>query len=994
MKKKKTILTCLLSAVALSTVQAQELYDITEYYIRNHDFTANVDYDLDSAEGNVKNGTLLVPREWTLSNGAKGALAVAATFRYGTKATFGDKSIPTAGPDGTANGACLTLSASYGNFMAFCQKAKMPAGNYKMLVTYYNCNDDAESAVANMSGWYVSKDDNTLSQTLTFGTAEWRTDTIAFSLDEVSSGLLQIGIKCTGAATKNAMLAVDNVRLLRDTPYGPQDDLLPAPVVVTDPRFARGATMAFGRIKTTTGEDISERGFCWAETPDPTINDNTTTEFLQNNGNIYWLKELKPATLYYMRAYAKNSYGKVGYGETIKFYTIPKGQIRLNMRDGGDQATYDRIKKAAETAVDWWNNLTEMKDFSPSVGFVDGTPTADCSYGGWIRVGANQSYQRTGTIMHEMLHGCGVIPWADTEWSRFNLRAGTSNAAGFTTGSGQWLGDRVTEVLRFWDNSTTAVLNGDYQHLWPYGINGASEDNGSDVLYIGNSLVCQALGEDGLQHTTTHFAEPYYAFSQEDDTKYYLKCEDEERGLYTSYLMPTKTGTLQWVAMTANDAQQNDTAAWYITFTPSNQYYQLRNAATGQYLTYSGAFKTAARTAPAAADNFHFMRGRIDVASAQEGNKRGFWIIHPTANWTPPCLQANADKAVGSATFDISNAATSQRWLILTAEEAAQMEQTAVVAMKDVVKASLANIRKLALVPHKELAPGTDETYAASLGDIEKRAEEATQLADVMALEEEAAQAAFQFLCNVSATDRSQPFDLTYMVQSPGMDTTDGWTGSPTLNYSCAEFYQTTFNFYQDVDNLPGGDYQLLAQGFQRPGDQAAAYTDYAAGKDNVNATLYAGNVSNATKLAHIASAAQTKKAGKGSEATVGGSLYVPDNMQAAAAYFDKGLYENSVDATVDKDGSTLRIGIRSTTQPSKYWTIFDNFRLHFFGKEVTTIKGDVNGDGTVDVADIATIISVMAADSDASKDAADVNGDGTTDVADIATVISIMAGE
>ena len=55
--------------------------------------------------------------------------------------------------------------------------------------------------------------------------------------------------------------------------------------------------------------------------------------------------------------------------------------------------------------------------------------------------------------------------------------------------------------------------------------------------------------------------------------------------------------------------------------------------------------------------------------------------------------------------------------------------------------------------------------------------------------------------------------------------------------------------------------------------------------------------------------------------------------------------------------------------------------------------EGDVNADGVVDVADIATIISVMAATTGSgSATAADVNGDGTVDVADIATVISIMA--
>lgn len=62
-------------------------------------------------------------------------------------------------------------------------------------------------------------------------------------------------------------------------------------------------------------------------------------------------------------------------------------------------------------------------------------------------------------------------------------------------------------------------------------------------------------------------------------------------------------------------------------------------------------------------------------------------------------------------------------------------------------------------------------------------------------------------------------------------------------------------------------------------------------------------------------------------------------------------------------------------------------------------IEGDVNGDGVVDVADIASIISRMAGSTedegpqdDDTPDPADVNGDGVVDVADIASVISIMA--
>jgi hypothetical protein len=55
------------------------------------------------------------------------------------------------------------------------------------------------------------------------------------------------------------------------------------------------------------------------------------------------------------------------------------------------------------------------------------------------------------------------------------------------------------------------------------------------------------------------------------------------------------------------------------------------------------------------------------------------------------------------------------------------------------------------------------------------------------------------------------------------------------------------------------------------------------------------------------------------------------------------------------------------------------------------TVKGDVNGDNTVDVADISNVITVMAESLD--NPAADVNKDGVVDVADISYIITLMAG-
>ncbi len=668
-KTLKYLLLTLCLMTSGSILAQQQWHELTQYYLRNADFSTNITYGLEDSL-DVKNIVKDV-EGWLLDEGSSKSNTVGATFRYGTPSTFYGMTIPSAGPDGNSDGGCLSLCASLKHELTFYQKMKLPAGDYLLIYSFRNCNPDVEIG-SSRTGWWMSEEKEVIASRDNFPSGVWVTDSVCFHLDEMTSGHLQVGFQSAGGRpNKSAMLVVDGIRLLRTTPYCEEDETALLPVVETDPRFVRGATMAFGRIKGVEGDNIEEIGFCWATHREPTYDDNHTTKVLQNNGDIYWMKDLQPATLYYMRAYARTTAGRVGYGETIKCYTIPKGQITFNFRNDGDAATQQRIREATETAIGWWNDLTEMKDFRPNVGYVEGVQTADCSYGGYIRVGPNQSYQRCGTIMHEMLHGCGVIPWADTEWSRHNLRSGTNNDG---YGSGYWLGDRVTEVLSFWDNQEKELLNGDYQHMWPYGINGAHEDNGSDVLYIGCSLVCQALGEDGLQHTRTQFAQPYYALNQEDDIKYYIKNEDEQHGQQSAFLMPNANGRLQWRKLAAADAAMNDSAAWMITFTPDNQYYQLRNAATGQYMTYSAGFKTIARQTPTANEDFHLMKGRVNVGSGSNA-RRGYWLIHPTSNWTPPCLAASNNGTTTAATFNIANTARAQRWLILTADELSLFEQ-------------------------------------------------------------------------------------------------------------------------------------------------------------------------------------------------------------------------------------------------------------------------------------------------------------------------------
>ena len=73
------------------------------------------------------------------------------------------------------------------------------------------------------------------------------------------------------------------------------------------------------------------------------------------------------------------------------------------------------------------------------------------------------------------------------------------------------------------------------------------------------------------------------------------------------------------------------------------------------------------------------------------------------------------------------------------------------------------------------------------------------------------------------------------------------------------------------------------------------------------------------------------------------------------------------------------------TTEP---WSEFGTIA------EITdVVRGDVNGDGEVNVGDLVCVSNFMAGDVSVSKDAADVNQDGEVNVGDLVTISNIMSG-
>ena len=705
------------------------------------------------------------------------------------------------------------------------------------------------------------------------------------------------------------------------------------PTVQTHPYVAQGVTLALGRSTiAANGSTLQERGFCWSTSPNPSILDERTTEYFTNNGQIFRMENLKPATIYYVRAYALTQGWQVGYGDVVKIATKPRGTVSYWYNYGGDQQQNYRINSALAECVWMYNNVANIQGFGISCSYGSGTPTADCSYGGSMRVGPNASYQQTGTILHETNHGVGV----GTNWVWYNNATLRANGT-----HGQWLGPCANEMVQFLQNDDKAFLTGDGVHMWGsttsstamknYAINGAHEDNYSpsdQLLYWGNIFITHALHLDGLPcSNSVGFATPAFVFAQEDGVKYYIKNEDTQYGL-TSYLGHTATGLLRNVTATQAQALANDSLAWYINFNPATGYYTMRNAASGRYLGLSSGALRAVTTA----SSLHLLPSRSKhVLGDYTG--RSYWI---TLNKGANALRANSN-SVGSASFDNTDAATTQRWHFLTADQLESFESGALTAKLDELNTLLAQIRTVQAVPHEANTAdddlfATDETLEQLLSTIEQEKSGYTAPAQVSAAIETLNTGLMDFLARVRPTSVDTPFDLSFLLVNPTLDGSNkGWSDSPTHSYSCSEYYTTgSFDFNQTTAlKLPKGTYEVKAQAFQRPGSYSDVYTDYVTnGTDNVKAQLYAKTRS--TTLKNIYADAQSTSQGTGSVAAAS-RVYIPNTMQGASNFFAKGFYDNSVMVSTTA-AATFKLGIRCTAVSTNYWTCFDNFRLYYYG--------------------------------------------------------------
>lgn len=454
-----------------------------------------------------------------------------------------------------------------------------------------------------------------------------------------------------------------------------------APSVTETNRYvATGSTEALVRA-TMAGSNILERGVCWSTEHNPTVLDNRTTEFHTLNGYIFHIRNLTPATVYYVRPYVMNKTYTVAYGDEVKIVTHPKGTCVGTWNEGAPtEEANARCRNAIRETIEYFNQWTGIRGFTLTGNYGAGTQTADCSYGGWMRIGPNAGNQAIGTVIHETGHGVGV--GTSSRWRDTNVH------------NWAWLGREANDILHFLENKYTEEVRmvGDSQHGWgenatyDWFVNGANYDKHIELQYAGGCILLYGLFIDGLCPTYSYpNGLSGYTYNFDDSKKYYLMSKDEDCGLGEGLLYARSSTAIAWKPYLQQTEEISDSAAWYIEYNAQQGYYLFKNALNGRYLTHSGTTVALKSTkSPTSTEYFQLMPDRTNVTITNETESittHGYWFTwYDSSNKSMTAgTMGRTYGTISQSAFDYSDKATRQQWIIISEDELEEYKKIATI---------------------------------------------------------------------------------------------------------------------------------------------------------------------------------------------------------------------------------------------------------------------------------------------------------------------------
>ncbi len=267
-----------------------------------------------------------------------------------------------------------------------------------------------------------------------------------------------------------------------------------------------------GNVTSDGGSAVTERGLCWSNSANPTVNDSHVAASSAGTGAFLCnMTGLNPSTTYHVRAYAKNSVG-TSYGQDVTFTTLTPATAptvtTANVSDitetsgvGGGSVTSDGGDEVTERGLCWGTSANPTVSGSHLAASTAGTGAFLCTMTG---LNPNTTYH----VRAYAKNNVGTSYGQDITFTTLNNATAptvtTANISNITVNSASG-GGNVTS-----DGGATVTERG---LCWSYDPNPTIEINETVQAASGGTGAFICSMEDLLPNTT-YYVKAYAVNSQ------------------------------------------------------------------------------------------------------------------------------------------------------------------------------------------------------------------------------------------------------------------------------------------------------------------------------------------------------------------------------------------------------------------------------------------------------------------------------------------------